>query len=311
MIRKLIAGSLFILLVSCVQTPEIHTPHLDDFPRLAVISAYEPELKELIGEAKISNTYTINGRSYHAGQLAGNEVVLFLSGISMVNAAMTTQTVIDYFNVSEIVFSGIAGGVNPDLNIGDVIVPEQWGQYQEQLFARETEDGWDLGWHTGEFSNYGMMFPQQVSVMRKGNNPDSEEKIFWFGVDPKMISVANQVVDDVELRKCTLLGKCLGTDPVVVIGGNGVSGPTFVDNADYRNWVWDTFQASALDMESASVAQVAYVNDIPFIVFRSLSDLAGGGEGANEITTFFRLASDNSAEVVLAFLEIWSEQSSP
>jgi len=311
MIRKLIAGSLFILLVSCVQTPEIHTPHLDDVPRLAVISAYEPELKELIGEAKISNTYTINGRSYHAGQLAGNEVVLFLSGISMVNAAMTTQTVIDYFNVSEIVFSGIAGGVNPDLNIGDVIVPEQWGQYQEQLFARETEDGWDLGWHTGEFSNYGMMFPQQVSVMRKGNNPDSEEKIFWFGVDPKMISVANQVVDDVELRKCTLLGKCLGTDPVVVIGGSGVSGPTFVDNADYRNWGWDTFQASALDMESASVAQVAYVNDIPFIVFRSLSDLAGGGEGANEITTFFRLASDNSAEVVLAFLEIWSEQSSP
>jgi adenosylhomocysteine nucleosidase len=283
-------------------------PLVDDTPRLAVLSAYEPELKVLLNVADITETYTINGRSFHSGQLAGNDVVLFMTGISMVNAAMTTQSALDHFHLNGIVLSGIAGGVNPDLNIGDVIVPEQWGQYQEQLFARETEDGWELGWYSDELSNYGMMFPQKISVTRKGNSPDSEKEIFWFQVDHEMLSSAQQVIGEIQLNKCTSRGKCLGTDPSVIVGGNGVSGPTFVDNALYRDWVWETFLANALDMESAAVAHVAYVNNVPFIAFRSLSDLAGGGPGANEINTFFQLAADNSAEVVITFLEIWRDR---
>ena len=61
-------------------------------------------------------------------------------------------------------------------------------------------------------------------------------------------------------------------------------------------------------MESAAVAHVAYVNGVPFIAFRSLSDLAGGGPGENELPTFFRLAADNSAATVIAYLEEWAER---
>lgn len=46
-------------------------------------------------------------------------------------------------------------------------------------------------------------------------------------------------------------------------------------------------------------------NAVPFIAFRSLSDLAGGGEGANEMTTFLNIAADSSAKVLLAFLAAW------
>jgi adenosylhomocysteine nucleosidase len=56
-------------------------------------------------------------------------------------------------------------------------------------------------------------------------------------------------------------------------------------------------------MESAAVAHVAYANDVPFIAFRSLSDLAGGGEGENQMGTFFQIAADNAAAVVRAFLK--------
>jgi adenosylhomocysteine nucleosidase len=70
--------------------------------------------------------------------------------------------------------------------------------------------------------------------------------------------------------------------------------------------VWQTFQADALDMETAAVAHVAYVNKVPFIAFRSLSDLAGGGPGQNEIDIFFQLAARNSAQALAAFLEAWS-----
>ena len=55
-----------------------------------------------------------------------------------------------------------------------------------------------------------------------------------------------------------------------------------------------------------SIATVAYANAVPFIAFRSLSDLAGGGGEANQLRTFFQLASDNSAAVVQRFLTVWT-----
>jgi len=112
----------------------------------------------------------------------------------------------------------------------------------------------------------------------------------------------------VTLRSCTAANVCLNDPPVVHVGGSGVSGQTFVDNAEYREYVYSTFGADALDMETAAAAMVAYANAVPFLAFRSLSDLAGGGPGANEIGTFFQLAADNSATVTIAFLNTWASQ---
>ena len=90
--------------------------------------------------------------------------------------------------------------------------------------------------------------------------------------------------------------------PKVVIGGSGVSGGAFIDNAAFRDYTFKTFGARVLDMESAAVAHVAYANNVPFLAVRSLSDLAGGGEGENQIEVFFGLAAGNSAAVVKALL---------
>ncbi|MBN1265561.1 MAG: 5'-methylthioadenosine/S-adenosylhomocysteine nucleosidase [Anaerolineales bacterium] len=299
------------ILSSCGPLSSIEAEMLDPTPRIAILSAFSPELKGFRKALDLEHTYVINGRSFYTGTLAGQDVVLTLSGVSMVNAAMTAQVVIDNFEVEALIFSGIAGGVNPGLSIGDVVVPAQWGQYQEQLFARESGESWEIGSHSADFGNYGMMFPQPVSVTRAGSSPDSEQERFWFPVAPDMLEAARLLAGKVDLEDCGLLGKCLNNMPELVVGGNGVSGPTFVDNKAYRTWVWDTFQADALDMESAAVAHVAYVNDVPFLVFRSLSDLAGGGPGENEIDIFFQLAAENSARVVLAFLEVWEMPMDP
>ena len=88
-----------------------------------------------------------------------------------------------------------------------------------------------------------------------------------------------------------------------MVGGNGVSGQSFVDNAQFRQYAFETFKAQVLDMESAAVAMVAHANGVPFIAFRSLSDLAGGGPAENEMLTFMALAADNSAKVVISFLQ--------
>ena len=106
-------------------------------------------------------------------------------------------------------------------------------------------------------------------------------------------------------KRCELASKCLTHTPQLVLGGNGVSGQAFVDNAAFREYTFRTFEANVLDMETAATAMVAYSNGVPYIAFRSLSDLAGGGEGGNEMGTFFKIAADNSARVLLAFLAAW------
>jgi adenosylhomocysteine nucleosidase len=296
---------LLVLLSSCAKPGSLAAEPLDTTPRVAVLSAFSPELQDLHKKLELQTSYVINGRTFYTGTLSGQEVVLSLTGVSMVNAAMAAQTTIDHFNVQAMIFSGIAGGVNPELSIGDVVIPAQWGQYQEQLFAREDGENWDTGTFSAGYGNFGMMFPQDVSVVRPGGKPDEEEKCFWFPVSPEMLGAAENLVGTVDLEDCTLLAGCLEKKPQIVLGGNGVSGQTFVDNASYRTWVWDTFQADAVDMESAAIAHVAYVHGIPFIAFRSLSDLAGGGPGENEVGIFYRLAAENSSSVVIAFLEVW------
>lgn len=276
---------------------------LDSTPRIAVISAFDAELEKLRAEARISRTEVVNGRSHYLGTLQGRDVVLLLSGYSMVNAAMTTQALFDRFTIKGIVFSGIAGGVNPGLQVGDVTVAAQWGNYQENLFARETATGFDPGRFQGDFRNFGMIYPRSSSVPVIGGEPDRLEKRFWFPVDAAALATAAKLAGSVKLNRCTANGECLEKEPRLVVGGNGVSGPTFVDNAAYRQWAWETFQADALDMETAAVAHVAYVNRVPYIAFRSLSDLAGGGPGRNEGKIFGRLAADNSAAVVVEYLK--------
>jgi len=311
MVRKLACLAVVLALalsgLNSALAQDIQLAKLDDTPRLAVMSAFDAELQLLLSEAEIEETYVLHGVTYHVGTLRGNNVILFLTGVSMVNAAMTTERALNHFNVERIIFSGIAGGVNPNLHIGDVVVPAQFGQYLESYFVREVESEWvPPSYWTPEFANYGMIFPSSTDVVLPDNEPDIYSLQFWFPVDPEMLAVAEEVAQTVELVQCDADGVCLEHAPVVVTGGNGVSGQSFVDNAEFREYVWETFQADALEMETAAVAHVAATHGVPFLAFRSLSDLAGGGPGENEIRTFFQIAADNSALILLTFLDAWA-----
>jgi len=299
--RRLPITALFLLLCGLGSAHAANT--LDSTPRTVVMSAFEEELTQLLAATSDTHEYRVNGVRFTTGTLSGKPVVLFLSGVSMTNAAMNTQLALDRFNVQRIVFSGIAGGVNPALHIGDVSVPAQWGSYLEALFARETAPGQftPSDGRGSEFPNFDMMFIRPVRVLRAEST--GEERRFWFPVDAQLLAVAAGL-KDVPLDDCVAdKSVCLSHAPKLLVGGNGVAGQAFVDNARFREYAFKTFAANVLDMESAAVAQVAYANGTPYIVFRSLSDLAGGGEGGNELKTFFRIAAKNSARVVTAFLK--------
>ena len=289
-----------IVLSGCANSPST----IDATPRVAIISAFQPELTLLLSKVEQPRKQSINGVEFTTGMLQGKQVVLFLSGISMTNAAMNTQLVLDRFKVTHLLFSGIAGGVNPDLKVGDVIVAQRWGQYLEVLAARETAPGryQPPGWMDDvKLPNFGIWHPRPVGVRSAAGGA---EKKFWFESDSALLQIARRA-SEVKLERCDAQGQCLSHTPRVLVGGSGVSGQAFIDNAAFREYTFKTFSASVLDMETAATAMVAYSNGVPFIAFRSLSDLAGGGEGENEIGTFFKIAADNSARVVLAFLGAW------
>ncbi|MGR3552401.1 5'-methylthioadenosine/S-adenosylhomocysteine nucleosidase [Paracoccus sp. (in: a-proteobacteria)] len=275
-------------------------PALAGTGRIAVMSAFPPEWVSLQADLEGAETQIVNGTEFVTGTLSGQPVVLFLSGVSMVNAAMTTQLALDRFQIDAIVFSGIAGGVDPSLNIGDVVVAGQWGSYLESIMARETDGGFAIPpFLDSPFPNYGMIFTSETTVASDRGQPENR---FWFPVDEILLQTARGVADSTELADCNAENACLDRTPQIRVGGNGVSGSAFVDNAGLREWIFETFDAQVVDMESAAVAQVAWANQVPFIAFRSLSDLAGGGEGANEMGIFMSLASENSALLVKRFL---------
>ena len=313
MTRRLLSAVLLaaavLLQAGCASVPAAPAAdavRLDATPRIAVVSAFAPELTLLLTRVEQPRRHVVNGVEFTTGVLQGKPVVLFLSGISMTNAAMTTQLALDRFRVTHLVVSGIAGGVNPGLNLGDVTVAQRWGQYLEVLAARETAPG---RYQPPPFirdatlPNFGMWHPRPVEVRSAGRS--GMEKKFWFDADPALLQVAERLRGSVALERCDSQRRCLAKAPQVVLGGSGVSGSAFVDNAALREYTFRTFAANVLDMETAAIAHVAYANAVPFIAFRSLSDLAGGGEGANEMGTFLAIAADNSARVLLAFLAAW------
>jgi adenosylhomocysteine nucleosidase len=310
MLRRCVLAFAFAasaLLAGCAGPPPgaADAVRLDATPRIAVMSAFQPELTLLLARVEQPRRFQVNGSEFTVGTLQGRPVLLFLSGISMTNAAMSTQLALDRFRVTHIVVSGIAGGVNPALHVGDVTVAEHWGEYMESLAAREVAPG---RFQPPPFIQdatlppFGIFHPRPVEV-HSAARPQIEKRS-WFDTDPAMLALARQV-QALPLERCDPDRRCLSHAPRVLVGGNGVSGPAFVDNAAYRQYTFRTFQANVLDMETAAVAHVAYANGVPFLAFRSLSDLAGGGEGENELGTFFRIAADNSARVLLAFLAAW------
>ncbi len=209
---------------------------------------------------------------------------------------MNTQLVLNRFRVTNIVFSGIAGGVNPSLHVGDVTVPAQWGQYLEVLMARETAPGKYAAppfITDATLPNFGMMFPRLVEV-RSAARPEIQRK-FWFEADPKMLEVARSIRQrrpgQLQRRQVPRRASPSWWSAATVSRArpswttrptaNTPTRPSRPTCSTWkpRRWAWSPT-----------------ANGVPYIAFRSLSDLAGGGQGENEMGTFMGIAADNSAQ---------------
>lgn len=92
---------------------------------IGIIGAMDEEVA-LFKQALQDATETVRAQiSFYQGTLAGRHVVLCKSGVGKVNAAMTAQILISEFGVTSVIFTGVAGALDPSLDIGDIVISSQ------------------------------------------------------------------------------------------------------------------------------------------------------------------------------------------
>lgn len=248
--------------------------------KIALMYAFDQEGALLRNKLSLEDSVFVKGRIFWIGKLAGKEVIIVNSGVGMTNAAMTTQLLIDKYNPEEIIFTGICGGIDSTNHIGDIVIPDSWATHDYGYYGK---DGF---------------LPDSIYVALPGQT--KEAGVLFFEVNKTLLEIGKLTGQNLKLKP---IGERI---PQVKIGGKGVSGNSFIDQKEKRDYLKEKFDAQIVDMESAAVMQVANVNGIPVLVVRSCSDLAGGSGSAtasNELRGFFKVAADNSASFVLELIK--------
>lgn len=290
-------------------------------PLTAVVAAYDPEIEALIQEiedmpeGQIYRVIRHKGVTYHLGEVYGEPIVLFVTGMSIANAAMTTQMALDYFPIERVLYAGIAGAVNPKLNLGDVVIPERWYYHDEHVyFNPDPEDPesyiladyyennspffkklYEQDPHAPRYTNFGMIHPDEVFIIMDGW--DKPKRTPYFTATSELLALSESALKHLPELK---VGDRTAN---FVVGGNGVTGSVFLDNAEYRKWTRTVFKAEVTEMESAAVGQVCMINEVPWVIIRGVSDLAGGQKGKNDENIYDGLASEHAAKWLFALLK--------
>lgn len=251
-------------------------------PLIALCGAYPPEITALRDEFGVTeaNGFTrevVKGVTFWRGRVGQHDVIVFRTGTSVVNAAYQLQLALDHFPITAVLFAGVAGGTDPALHVGDIVVPERWAYHDESAYLNEDGKGGYVkpDYLTATYPNHGMIHADDVSAPRAGS--DEYVSMPTFPVDPLLLAATRRAAAKMPPLKRA------GRPVEFHFGGTGVTGSIFVDNRAYREWLQRVWSARCTDMESTALAHVAWANRVPIVIVRGLSDLAGAQHGANPI----------------------------
>lgn len=223
--------------------------------RVGIIGAMDLEVDTLKGQMLIDHIVKKASMEFYVGTLNNVDVVIVRSGIGKVNAALCVQILADVFQVTHIINTGVAGSLNADLDIGDILVSTD--------ALHHDMDATIFGYQPGEVPQMGVR---------------------EFVADKEMISVA--------------LESCKEVNPdISVRTGRVVSGDQFISSKEVKEHLVSAFHGDCAEMEGASIAHGAYLNHIPFVIIRAISDKADDS-AQMDYPTFEREAAKHSAKLV-------------
>ncbi|NIJ46135.1 adenosylhomocysteine nucleosidase [Wenyingzhuangia heitensis] len=214
---------------------------------IGIISAMHDELAELLLILKNKKTTVLGNREYYTGTLHHKNVVIVFSKWGKVAAAITTTQLISSFHPSEIIFTGVAGAINQELNIGDIV-------YGTSLVQHDMDA-------SPLFSKLEIPLLNKTYIETNSNvslfNSVTHFQTSYFKHIPKK-----------EAEE-------FGIQSPKIVKGIIASGDEFVSDAvSFNNIKNNIPNLQCVEMEGAAVAQVCYEYNIPFNIIRIISDKA-------------------------------------
>lgn len=204
--------------------------------KMGIIGAMESEVQNLIARMENVTYRDKAGRRFAVGTLGGKEVVVVQSGIGKVAAAITAQMLIDEFAVDGLLNTGMAGGLDPRLAVKDLVIATAALQHDFDI----TAFGHARGFMYGEDDTKPTLFLADETLCEKARKAAA-----------KVLPAGSKAID-----------------------GIVASGDIFVDDSVLKAELRDDFGAAAAEMEGAAIAQTAVANGVPFVILRTISDLA-------------------------------------
>ncbi len=262
--------SVILLLNSC-SSPVHETREVSSGPITAILGAFEREITLLEDELTDTQEQRIEGIKFVRGKLSGKRVVIAFTGIGKVNAAMTTTLLIEHFQPDKIIFTGIAGAVNRQLQPGDIVIAEKTAHH-----------------------DMGTIWPEGLFHKGVKNRLDGWENPVFFDADERLLRLAERAAEQVELSSIQIIS---GQRTPKVVKGIVVTGDAFIASTDKCIELRKKLGADAVEMEGAAVAQICYQREIGCLVIRSISDNADEGAVLDK-QTFYLLAAKNSSGLV-------------
>ena len=241
--------------------------------RIAIMGALDQEIAILLDSMKGKKEVERSGLTFYTGKLKGQKVVVIKSGVGKVNAAYSTAILLDRFQPSQLIFTGVAGGLHPEALPGDMVIGTELIQFD-----------------FGQIDSTGF----KVSPFRKLTGGRHEE--LHIAADPGLVEKAKLAAEKVDFL-------AISSRKPNIFSGVIVTGDVFVSNQETAESLHKDYQALATEMEGAAVAHLCRSMGVPFLVIRSCSDNANQNARVN-FNQFVAPAAINSAGLVLKLLEI-------
>ena len=244
---------------------------------LGIMGAMPEEMDKIIASIQHKEIVERGSRIYYKGNLFGQQVVAVFSRWGKVAAATTATNMILEFNVDQIVFTGVAGGISPELHVGDIVIGQRL--YQHDMDARPLMRRFEIPL-TGKTS---FETPQQ-------------------NVDTMSQAVHNFLKNNKDFRK-TLHEQHISN--VKMMSGDIASGDLFISSTKMKHALIKNLPSVVCaEMEGAAVAQVCDDYGVPLIVVRVISDSADEEAHTSAIGFVNQHAGDYSLSILKEYIAI-------